>query len=523
MRFLKRRSLWGAVMAAAAVALISVLGAPVAGAVTVGGVERFTTKCGVGQLVAGPDGNVWFNCFREAPEFSGRGKALIGRITPAGNVAEFSLPGGIGADSLVAGPDGNLWFTFDNGGGEFGPTAPSSASAIGRITPAGSVTLFRAGLREKSRPQQIINGPEGDLWFVDGGKAPAIGRITPAGVITEFPTGVKQPLGLGGIAAGPEGNLFFTQVYVLPHGDGEPGAVAGRLEPSGTVTSFGDAPAGFGAPAAAGGAVWFADTSAHQFTIDRVTPSGELVKFSQGLTGFPTHLVAGPEGNLWYTAQRSIGRVTPTGEISTFTDCLNYHLLFSEASTIVSGPGGDLWFTSVTSRQLPSMAEAPTIGRVTPSGQITLFKAGIGPEPQSIVAGPDGRVWFSGGGNGIERITPPQSPVNTFVLIPGKAGASGAAEVPVEVPGPGTVKLRKAVVLLPHKRTLSLPGAAAIQASPSACGAAPLRLQLRGKALAQLRDAGSLRVRLTATFTPTGGTPNTETRMALLRGPRHHH
>ena len=81
-------------------------------------------------------------------------------------------------------------------------------------------------------------------------------------MITEFPTGLKEPLGLGGIGAGPEGSVFFTQEYDLPHGN-EPGAVAGRLEPSsGTVTPFGPGPAGAGAPVAAGGSTWFIDESA---------------------------------------------------------------------------------------------------------------------------------------------------------------------------------------------------------------------------------------------------------------------
>lgn len=522
MRVLDRRILRRAALAAVPVALAMSLGAPVAGAKTVGAVEHFPTKCGPGDLAAGPDGNVWFTCFRETPKYSGHGRALIGRITPTGQVAEFALHAGAGANYLTAGPDGNLWFTFDNGGGEFGPITPKTPpSLIGRITPAGVVTLFKAGLREKSRPQQIVPAPEGNLWFVDAGKSPAIGRITPDGAITEFPTGVQEPLGLGGLAAGAEGNLWFTQVFVLPHGDGEPGGVVGRLEPSGTVTSFGDEPAAIGAPVAGpGGDVWVADASGGRTAIDRITSSGELTRFTKGLAGVPTHLVAGPDGNLWYTAQRAIGRVTPAGEITQFTDCLTYRQAFSEASSIVSGPGGDLWFTSVTSRELPSIEEASAIGRVTPSGEITLFKGGLGLEPQSIVAGPDGRVWFTSAGDQIERITPPQAPVNTFIFNPGKVRSSGVTEVPVEVPGPGTVKLRRVVVLLPHKRTLKLPGAAALQASPAACGPTTLRLRLRGKALARQRQQGSLRVKVTATFIPSGGSPNTRTEVTYLRGKR---
>jgi streptogramin lyase len=524
MRILKRRLGRGASalpVAVIALALALAPGAPVAAAKTVGAVERFPTKCGVGQLVSGPDGNVWFSCFRESPEFSGRTKASIARITPQGDVAEFALPTGIGAGDLTAGPDGNLWFTFTNGGGAYGPTTHSPASAIGRITTTGQVTLFRTGLRPNSNPTEIVPGTEGNLWFLDAGSAPEVGRVTPQGAIVEFPTGVKEPLGLGGIVGGPEGSAWFTQVFDLPHGDGEPGGVAGRVDAAGVVTTFGETPAAFGAPVAGpGGDVWFIDTSERRATIDRVTPGGELAKFSQGLAGLPTDLVAGPDGNLWYTAQRSIGRVTPSGEITSFDDCLTYRMAFSEASTIVAGPGEELWFTSVTSRELPSMEEPATIGRVTPDGAITLFKGGLGLEPQALVAGPDGRVWFTDGRDEIDRITPSDAPVNTFIVLYGKASPRGVATIPVEVPGPGTVKLRRAVLLMPHKRTVALPGAAAVRASPAACGATSLRLKLRGKALARLRRDGSLRLRVTATFTPTGGSPDTRTEVTYVRAPR---
>ncbi|HEY2479327.1 MAG TPA: hypothetical protein VGI17_11435 [Solirubrobacterales bacterium] len=514
-------------MATVAAALLMSLGASNARADPVGGVERFPTKCGVGQLVAGPDGNVWFTCFRDKP--GGKGQAMIGRVTPAGDVTEFALPPRIGAGDLAAGPDGNLWFTYSAGG--FGPPVPGYSSAIGRITPTGDVTVFRTGLRTSSRPGEIIAGPDGNLWFVDagtsaqipGGSLPEVGRITPQGTITEFATGVKPPLGLGGLAADPTGNVWFTQVFDLPHNNGEPGGLAGRVSPSGEVALVGDAPAAFAAPVAGpDGDVWFTDATGHT-AIDRVTPSGELAKFSQGLLGVPTHLVAGPDGNLWFTAQQTIGRVTPSGEITTFTKCLDYRMTFSEAASIVSGPGGDLWFTSVTSRMLPSMGEAPTIGRVTPSGEITLFKAGIQSEPGSIVAGPDGRVWFTAGGEGIDRITPPDAPVNTFILTPGEVSTSGIARLPVEVPGPGLIKARRVVLLLPHKRTARLPGAASLHAAPAACGPASLRLRLRGPALSRLRREGSIRVRVTATFTPTGGTPNTRTEVTVLRGHRVRH
>ena len=502
-------------LTAAILTVGAALCSPIAGAETIGGVEHFPTKCDVGTLAAGPDGNVWFTCFRERSGAGGR--ALVGRISPQGEVSEFSagIPAGLGVDDIVAGPDGNLWFTLS--AGVIGPSQQGRTSAIGRMTPAGVVTVFRTGLRKRSAPAEIIVGSGGSLWFTDVASPPEIGQITTQGAITEYPTELKPPLGLGGLAAGPDGSVWFTQVFNLPHGNGEPGGLIGRLSPSGALAQFGAAPAALGAPAAGpDGNVWFAANSGH-VTLDRVTPSGEITQFGSGLLGVPSNLVAGPDGNVWFTAQQSVNRVTPSGEITRFTDCMNYHQLFSEATSIVAGPGEDLWFTSVTSRQLPSIEEPPTIGRVTPSGEITQFKAGIDWEPRSLLAGPDGRVWFAGGTEEIERITPPSAPVNTFIFARGRAKANGASELTVEVPGPGTIELHQLAVVLPGKRTLRLPRGPAAQAVAASCGPARLKLRLRGAAKAQVRRRGRVEIKVRATFTPTGGSANTVVAKIVLR------
>jgi len=57
------------------------------------------------------------------------GGMQIGRITPGGVVTEFSLAAS-SAGNLVAGPDGNLWFT------------DYSTGKIGQITPAGTISEF---------------------------------------------------------------------------------------------------------------------------------------------------------------------------------------------------------------------------------------------------------------------------------------------------------------------------------------------------------------------------------------------
>jgi virginiamycin B lyase len=494
--------------------------APRAGAAPVGAVEHFPTKCKVGTLVDGPDGNVWFSCFREGAHPGAGGRAFLGRITPAGKVAEFGVPGHLGIGGIVAGPEGNLWVSLS--GGAY-PPSKSRPSAIARVAPNGKMTLFRTGLREGSSPGEIVTAPDGALWFADTayGKPPEVGRITPDGAIAEFPTEVKAPLGLGGIAATPDGSVWFTQVFTLPHGKGEPGGLVGRVGTDGALTSFGSTPAASGAPLTGpDGNVWFVGSTG-KTTIDRVTPTGEIAQFDSPLLGLPTDLVDGPDGNIWFTAQQSIGRITPSGEITRFSDCMDYREAFSEASSIVSGPGKELWFTSVTSRMLPSIGEPPTIGRITADGQITQFKAGIEGEPNSIVAGPDGRVWFAGGGEQIERIAPPSAPVNTFIFGPGEATSAGDAQLPVEVPGPGLIELRRLALVTGGGRTVRLPLASPVGATATTCGTTSLKLRLRGAAAKRIRQGGAVELKVRATFTPTGGSPDTVTETVVLRKPPH--
>src|SRR5262249_57305020 len=102
-----------------------------------------------------------------------------GRITPAGVVTEFSAGITPGTQPLfiTAGPDGNVWFTQQ-------PNSTAVPGAIGRITPAGVVTEFSAGLSQGGQLHGITTGPDGNLWFTEinfGG----IGRVTPAGALAD--------------------------------------------------------------------------------------------------------------------------------------------------------------------------------------------------------------------------------------------------------------------------------------------------------------------------------------------------
>ena len=275
------------------------------------------------------------------------------------------------ANGITTGPDGALWFT--NGGG-----SPS----IGRITTAGAVTMYP--LDCNCYPVGITAGPDGALWFSSGGW---VGRITTAGTITEYPT--KNGPANGGITTGPDGALWFTESVG--------GFGIGRITTDGVLTEFPVSDLdGFPTGIAAGsdGALWFTEWSGNG--IGRMTTSGAVTYYTPpSAYAYTWGITAGPDGALWFTESSAtankIGRITTAGAIT------EYPIPTADSGPlgITVGPDGALWFAE---------SRGDKIGRITTAGAITEYPVPSGPKlpnsPGSLTAGPDGELWFTGIGIG---------------------------------------------------------------------------------------------------------------------------
>jgi streptogramin lyase len=281
-------------------------------------------------ITNGPDGNLWF---------TDPAARNVGRITPAGQVTEFTPPSpdngpALGAGyAITAGPDGNVWFATE-----------AFTGAITRVTPDGQFATFRLGDNLAS-VNGLTAGPDGNVWFTESVypfTVEKVGFITPDGQVTKFsisvPPGVRG--GIGSITTGPDGNLWFI----------------------------------------------------HDRTLATITPTGALR--DHVADNVAAALTTGPDGNLWASgplydpltgnlAGDFIQRISVTGSVTTFSVGT-----FSQSlSSITPGPDGNLWFTEPDSNE---------IGRITPAGQVTLFPV---PTPRSqplgIAAGSNGNVWFT--------------------------------------------------------------------------------------------------------------------------------
>jgi virginiamycin B lyase len=253
------------------------------------------------DIVAGPDGAIWFTEFRASQ---------IGRLDlTTGTITEFPIPNtdlffdiftqtlttSTGPRGITVGPDGNLWF------------AQFNASRVGRITPEGEVTQFPTPT-PNSRPVGITAGPDGNLWFTEpvGNK---IGRITTEGVIDEFPlpTPNSRPIG---ITLGLDGALWFAEYL---------GNKIGRIDPeTGAITEI-DVPTAGSGPnfidVGGDGALWFTESFANQ--IGRLDPvTGTITEFTIPTPGSFPHGIAALTSGVWFTeiAGEALGRVEVCGD-----------------------------------------------------------------------------------------------------------------------------------------------------------------------------------------------------------------
>ena len=299
-------------------------------------------------ITPGPDGNLWF------AETADR----IGRITPTGVVTEFSgITAGSTPVGIVAGPDGNLlvhgdaWQSHwqDHTGGAV------TESLTPGITPGVSVG--------------IAAGADGNLWFTES-SSNRIGRITPAGVVTEFSAGITAGRSPYGITAGPDGNLWFTETAGNRIGRNHIGGCRYRVR---RRHYRGQRSAGHH-----GGPRRQSLVAKRRCKIGKITTAGAVTEFAIGSPGsLPFGITNGPDGNLWFTEQIDrIGRITPAGRSPSSARSITAG---ANPYGITAGPDGNLWFTETAGRIGRVSISPPLITTAAgnPLSQTDLFFSGI--------------------------------------------------------------------------------------------------------------------------------------------------
>jgi virginiamycin B lyase len=98
------------------------------------------------------------------------------------------------------------------------------------------------------------------------------------------------------------------------------------------------------------------------------------------VTGQPfsfNYAAVAPDDTVWFTDTNSIGRMTASGLVKTF------YAQDVRGGAITAGADGNMWFTTGVAK----------IGKITPFGETTYYA--IPSQACFLVGGPDGAVWFT--------------------------------------------------------------------------------------------------------------------------------
>lgn len=267
------------------------------------------------DVVAGPDGSIWFTEF---------GADKVGRISASGVLSEYRVPQ-VHAEpyQLAVGPGGVIWFT------------EWLTGKVGRISPGGRVAQV-ALPKGSAGGLGIAVGADGTVWVAD--QAGRIDRIAPDGrsSVIAPPHGIGGTLALTRGAAGSVWCTIFAGFY-------ERSRVIDQLSQAGrwerTVSLDGRGADLDALAAGPGGAVWLADYGLGR--IGEVTPGGGLHLFAvPGGSGELNDLTIGPDGAAWFTEQSGlIGRLAPGGSLRYVV----MDLPGSGPNGIAAGPARTIW------------------------------------------------------------------------------------------------------------------------------------------------------------------------------------
>ena len=306
-----------------------------------------------------------------------------------------------------------------------------------------AVTFFSVG----GRPEQIVAGLDGNLWYADS-TANAIVKMTPGGVTTAYSIPTPNS-GVWGLAA-VQGGIAFTERNANK---------VGVMQFNGSLLGEWQVPTAnaqpMGITVGADGALYFVEShqpgQSQMDKVGRVTSWGTPGDPGFGITDYALQI-----GGRTPTCIASAGVSDPTrvwltealyGEVATFRTSLHasgvgagmtYGLSAQQSSSngIVAGPGNAMWFTE---------SSGNAVGTITLSGgTVTEYYSvpTLNAQPLGIAVGPDGNLWFTESAKGkLGILDPTHGSITERSLTSSSApawiaqGADGNLWVTLQLPG----------------------------------------------------------------------------------------
>ncbi len=353
-------------------------------------------------ITSGADGGVWYvesNHVGIEEYKSGASTSYPYTVT------KTDAPFGIAPDS-----QGNLWF------------AQQSDDQVGVFDPATDVSTEEVVPTYEAGPLEVAQGPGSSVWFTefgDGAAGDKIGMIDSAtGKITETSvlTPDAQPYDI--VYDPVDGNLWFTEWAPIAN-------KVGRINPTTKSVSEFSLPTPNAYPEAitvdAAGNVWFLEPSVKK--IAELSPNDPSVINEYNVPGDGGGIVAGPDGNIWFT--ENVSSVWKVAKFSPATDTVlaQYPVVGGVNLTAITvGPDQNLWFTDGSGR----------IDTITTAGVLNYYPV-PNAIPSVITRTADGNLWFTAAGTaghpnviGVVTLTPATIPTQLAVMTQPPAAVTAA-------------------------------------------------------------------------------------------------
>jgi virginiamycin B lyase len=220
-------------------------------------------------------------------------------------------------------------------------------------------------------------GGDGNMWFADF-NSDKVGRVNSMGKFKTFDT-TANPTNSNQMTIGGDGSLWFATNF-----NG-----IGRTTTSGNTTFFNvlnNSTQPTSLTVGPSNEIWFAEWAGSN--VGYIDNGGGVHEFDAGFDGFSNTfgIAYGSDGRIWFCDPQH-GRISAINVDG--SGLMHYSVgLTGQPDSIVSGPDGNLYFGEFDN----------AIGKITTGGAITEY-----PLPQSegifpvlgITVGPDNNIWFS--------------------------------------------------------------------------------------------------------------------------------
>jgi virginiamycin B lyase len=284
------------------------------------------------EIAAESDGKLWYaRTLLTTP--------IIGTITAEWRFGQqYPIPSGVLPQDMTLGSDGNIWFT------------ETQTDIIGKISPSGQITEY--SLRKGAAPASIVSGSDGNIWFVEP-SAKVIAKMNTEGellaeyILNDVNTDIRQ-----GLVSGPDGNIWFipTNMNTVVKMSTE-GVILASYNTASSSKSLTNGP---------DGNLWFLAKENYQNYIGKISTSGVVTLYTCAIPayrivkGFNNDLwFLGASSSSGIPA--NLGKISTDGVITIYANIISPYTL----SYFIRGPGNAIWFKA--NDTLWKLVVAPTL------------------------------------------------------------------------------------------------------------------------------------------------------------------